>query len=89
MPKQVNLYEAKTQLSKLVDEAAKGGEILIAKNGKPLAALVPAERVLPRPKRFGQWTGAVTIAADFDEVDEEIAALMNEGPLFPGQEGPR
>ena len=47
MSKQVNLYEAKTHLSRLVDEAAQGNEIVIAKNDKPVARLVaPA-----KPKR--------------------------------------
>jgi prevent-host-death family protein len=48
MTKQVNLYEAKTHLSRLVDEAAKGTEIVIAKNDKPVARLVS----LAKPKRF-------------------------------------
>jgi prevent-host-death family protein len=39
MSKRVNLYEAKTRLSQLVDEAAKGAEVIIAKNGKPMARL--------------------------------------------------
>lgn len=55
MDKQVNLYEAKTRLSELVEEAASGAEIIIAKNGKPKARLVP---VLAKPagKRVGgQW----------------------------------
>ena len=48
MTRQVNLYEAKMHLSRLVDEAAKGNEIVIAKNDKPLARLVP----LAKPKRM-------------------------------------
>jgi prevent-host-death family protein len=48
MSKQVNLYEAKTHLSRLVDEAAKGAEIVIAKNDKPVARIVPLEK----PPRF-------------------------------------
>lgn len=48
MSKQVNLYEAKTHLSRLVDEAAKGNEIVIAKNDKPVARLV----ALAKPKRL-------------------------------------
>ena len=48
MSKQVNLYEAKTHLSRLVDEAAQGNEIVIAKNDKPVARLV----ALAKPKRL-------------------------------------
>ena len=54
--KQVSLYEAKTHLSKLVDEAAAGEEIVIAKNGKPLARLLPLSAPAKRePRRLGQW----------------------------------
>jgi prevent-host-death family protein len=63
--KVVNLYEAKTHLSKLVDEAAAGHEVVIAKAGVPRARLVPVER--PRKRRKpGGAKGRITIAADFD-----------------------
>lgn len=60
-----NLYDAKTRLSELVDRAAAGEEIIIAKNGKPLAKLgpLPAEKPNRSP---GGWEGAVWIADDFD-----------------------
>ena len=66
MPDTVNLYDAKTHLSKLVDRAAAGEEIVIAKAGKPKARLVPYEP--PRKKRvFGQnLLGITYIADDFD-----------------------
>jgi len=53
---QVNLYEAKTQLSNLVERAAKGEEIVIAKAGKPMVRLVPisAEEKVAEPLPFGQ-----------------------------------
>lgn len=60
-----NLYEAKTNLSKLVDRAAAGEEIVIAKNGVPKARLVGLPRQDPK-KRFGGWEGKVWIAKDFD-----------------------
>jgi prevent-host-death family protein len=61
----VNLYEAKTSLSKLVERAAAGEEIIIAKAGKPKARLVPlADRALRKP---GGWEGKVWGADDFDE----------------------
>jgi prevent-host-death family protein len=59
----INLYEAKTQLSALVEEAAAGAEIIIAKAGKPRARLVPVRPALRRP---GRAKGKVWIAADFD-----------------------
>jgi prevent-host-death family protein len=61
----VNLYEAKTRLSALVDEAAAGREIIIAKAGRPLARLVPlrsAERRRPGARR-----GQVWVSPDFDD----------------------
>jgi prevent-host-death family protein len=59
MVRQVNLYEAKTSLSRLVDEAAKGEDIVIAKNGKPLARLTA---VVDKPEKRvgGQWRHLMT-----------------------------
>jgi prevent-host-death family protein len=60
-----NLYQAKTSLSRLVDRAASGEEIIIAKSGKPLAKLVRFERQA-EPRKPGGWEGEVYIAEDFD-----------------------
>jgi prevent-host-death family protein len=59
----LNLYDAKAQLSALVEEAAAGGEIVIAKAGKPRAKLVPVRHAARRP---GRAKGKIWIAADFD-----------------------
>jgi prevent-host-death family protein len=60
----LNLYEAKTQLSALVDQAAAGAEIIIAKNGKPMAKLVPLrEKPLRKP---GRLKGKIWMSKDFD-----------------------
>ena len=64
MPKPINLYDAKTQLSRLVDRAADGEEIVIAKAGKPRARLVPLAKKIRRVA--GVWKGKVRIARDFD-----------------------
>jgi prevent-host-death family protein len=62
----INLYEAKTSLSQLVERAARGEEIVIAKAGRPLARLVPvAKRTAPRP--LGLLAGEVEVGADFDD----------------------
>jgi prevent-host-death family protein len=61
-----NIYEAKTSLSKLVERAAAGEEIIIAKAGRPRARLVPFARHA-EPRRPGGWEGKVWIADDFDE----------------------
>jgi prevent-host-death family protein len=69
----VNTHEAKTHLSRLIDRAAAGEEIILAKAGKPLAKLVPYEAPKePRRPGMGAWAGKVWMADDFDAVDEEI-----------------
>jgi prevent-host-death family protein len=60
-----NLYEAKTSLSRLVDRAASGEEIILSKAGKPMAKLVPFHRP-PEPRQPGGWEGQVRISEDFD-----------------------
>jgi prevent-host-death family protein len=72
----VNIHEAKTHFSRLVDAAASGEEIVIAKAGKPAARLVPMERAKVT-RRFGGLKGKVRIAEDFDAPlpDEVIAAF--------------
>jgi len=54
MQRQVNLYEAKTQLSRLVNDAAKGDTIIIAKDGKPMAKLGPIDSLRKQPRQLGQ-----------------------------------
>ena len=61
----VNIYDAKTRLSKLIEEAASGNEVVIARGGKPVARLTR----LDAPKRklkFGVLKGKITISEDFD-----------------------
>ena len=65
MSKTVSLYEAKTHLSKLVEDAARGEEVVIAKAGQPRARLVPLARPAA-PRKPGAWKGRVTIGPDFD-----------------------
>jgi prevent-host-death family protein len=65
MTRMVNLYEAKTRLSQLVEEAAAGEEIIIAKAGKPAARLVPLTAATA-PRTPGGWEGRVWMAEDFD-----------------------
>jgi prevent-host-death family protein len=61
----VNIHEAKTHLSRFVDEAARGREIVIARAGKPVARLVPLMPA-PKKKRFGLLKGRIRIPAGFD-----------------------
>jgi prevent-host-death family protein len=80
MSESVNVYEAKTHLSQLLDRAAAGEEIVIARAGRPVARLValaePSRRRIP-----GAWHGKVVMAADFDELPDEIdAAFRGDRP---------
>jgi prevent-host-death family protein len=76
--KQVNLYEAKTDLSALVEEAAAGAEIVIAKNGKPKARLVALGHARTRRKaNFGFWNHyGWKLPDNFDDPDPEIEAMF-------------
>ncbi len=62
----INVYEAKTQLSQLLNRVELGEEIVIARNGRPVARLAP---LLPRQqdRTPGVLAGQITIASDFDE----------------------
>ncbi len=72
----VNIHEAKTQLSKLVDQAAKGKSFVIAKAGKPLVK-VAALDAPAKPKRLGFLAGEIAVPDDFNQMGEsEIAALF-------------
>ena len=67
-----NIHEAKSQLSKLVDRALAGEDVIIARAGKPMVRLVPVDQSTT-PRKGGQWKGKVRIAEDFDELPEDIA----------------
>ena len=83
--KTVNIYAAKTQLSALVDEAAQGEEIVVAKAGKPMAKLVPLEQKVLAPRKFGQnLLGITFIAPDFDAtLPQDIIDDFYNGPIEP------
>lgn len=71
----LNLYDAKTQLSSLVEMAAAGEEIIIAKNGKPMAKLVAFKDAIKR--KPGRLKGKIWMSKDFDApmTKEELAAF--------------
>ena len=80
MSETVNVYEAKTHLSRLLDRAAAGEEIVIARAGRPIARLVPLADS-PSRRSPGGWRGKVRISDDFDELSAEIdAAFRGERP---------
>jgi prevent-host-death family protein len=74
-----NIHEAKTQLSKLVERALEGEEVIIARAGKPAFGLVPIFQS-DTPRKGGQWKGKVRIAEDFDELPEDIARSFGFEP---------
>ncbi|HEV8240170.1 MAG TPA: type II toxin-antitoxin system prevent-host-death family antitoxin [Thermoanaerobaculia bacterium] len=73
----VNIHEAKTQLSKLVDRAAKGEPFVIAKAGKPLVK-VAALDAPTAPRRLGFLAGQITVPEDFDRMGEAAIAALFE-----------
>jgi prevent-host-death family protein len=78
--KTVNIHEAKTHLSKLIDAASKGEPFIIAKAGKPLVKVVPIDAPAA-PRRLGFLRGAFTVPDDFDTMDQqEIEELFGVNP---------
>lgn len=75
----INMLEAKSNLSRLVEavETGKQSEIVIARNGRPAARLVAMSAQPPVGPRIGIARGQFTVPEDFNEGDEEIAALFN------------
>ncbi len=75
----LNLYEAKTQLSALVDQAAAGAEIIIAKNGKAMAKLVAfKQRPLRKP---GKYKGKIWMSDDFDAPMPDVEAAFEDSQI--------
>ena len=70
---QVGMHEAKTNLSQLVERAASGEDIVIARNGKPVARLLPIHRTGSLVSIRGAWRGQVHLSEDFDELPDDIA----------------
>ena len=85
----VNIHQAKTHLSRLIERAANGETITIAKAGKPMARIVPLEETQPivdTSRRFGFMKGQIQVPDDFDTMGQaEIEAMfygegVNEKP---------
>ena len=73
---QVGMHEAKTKLSQLVERAEAGEDIVIARNGKPVARLVPVTATASLDSVRGVWRDRVRIADDFVELPEDIADAL-------------
>lgn len=76
----VNIHAAKTHLSRLIDQAARGESVVIAKAGKPIAKLTAIEAP-SHPRRLGFLQGQIAVPDDFDRMGaEEIARLFGANP---------
>ncbi len=69
----VGMHEAKSQLSRLVDLAESGEEVIIQRSGRPVARLVTVQRRRPVTEAFGALRGEVELADDFDELPAGFA----------------
>jgi prevent-host-death family protein len=75
----VNIYDAKTRLSQLVDRAASGEDVVVCRNGKPLVRITRLE-ASKRQVKFGVLKGKLTIPADFDApLPDEVLAGFEQG----------
>ena len=72
MARTVNVYEAKTKLSSLLAEVETGGEIVIARAGRPIARLVHVDATSGR-RTPGAWRGRIRIREDFDALPDEVS----------------
>jgi prevent-host-death family protein len=72
MAETVNIHDAKTHLSRLIERVEAGDEIVIARAGRPVARLVPLRRAAG-PRVPGRWRDQITIAPDFDGPNASIA----------------
>ena len=86
--KTVNIQQAKTHLSRLVEEASSGEDIVIAKSGRPRVRLVPCDPGRS-PRALGGWAGKAWIAADFDDTPEHLIRLFEGGGSRRGRGGRR
>jgi len=87
----VNMHEAKTNLSKLVESLVSGREreVVIARNGKPAVRMVAVEQVKPK-RQLGLAAGKFTFDSDYsNSLDEEITRLFEEGADPYGEKLPR
>lgn len=75
MSTRVNVHEAKTHLSRLLERVERGEEVVIARNGKPIARVVPFEAAVTTRQGEGSWAGRAWIAEDFDAYGDEADLL--------------
>lgn len=76
----VNIHEAKTHLSRLVEDAAHGKAFIIAKAGKPMVKVIPfSAEEQPVMRRLGFMSGEISVPDDFDHLEAELITALFEG----------
>jgi prevent-host-death family protein len=84
--KSLGIYEARAALSKLVEQALSGEEIVITRRGKPAVKLVPVAKALP-PRKPGALKGLFEVPEEFFEpLPEDVLAAFYDGPIEPEEE---
>jgi len=78
---QINIHEAKTQLSMLIEKVAQGEPFIIAKAGKPMAKVIPLAASENKPSRVGFLSGQIEIPEDFDQIGQDEINEIFEGSL--------
>jgi prevent-host-death family protein len=80
--KVVNTHDAKSRLSELIREAERGVEVIVARNGVPVARIVPWTTA-PPTRQPGRWSGRVTYQADIVSPDPDVAELFDAAASGP------
>jgi len=79
-----NIYEAKTNLSKLIAQVEAGDEVVLSRSGKPVARIVPWTEPVQSTRKLGALAGKISEAPDtWDFGQDDFSALMAAEPLFP------
>ena len=86
MPQIINVHEAKTHLSRLLDRVKAGETVILAKNGKPYAQLSPLEP--PKPRELGFVKADIPWDAFLEPMTDEELSDWYDGPVFPPEDEP-
>lgn len=84
MSRTVNVHEAKTHLSRLLEAVERGEDVVIARAGRPVARLVPAGPSA-RVRVPGAWKGKIVIGRDFDDTPQGVVDAFGGSDIEPGQ----
>jgi prevent-host-death family protein len=81
---EVNVHHAKTHLSRLIQQAEAGEEVIIARAGKPAVKLVPVQPSAPKKFKAGALKGLFTVPDSFFDPDPELESLFYGGQILTG-----